>query len=200
MVLPPRLLGSGCKLGVMPWLRGGAEVAGMGGGPSQFSQTVETCVEPLLVDRKGCPLPPSAMAPGTTAHPADTGGVRVPGPGLSPLVHNSPSLGTSAPSVPPQLVLGPVLPLARCLQADRDGGLGLGGRRGGGAQLLQQPPREGAAPGWAGGLQARPHATLCPGGPRHPWPGQPQHTSGEGGPRAESWGSAPSSSFCFSPP
>ena len=54
--------------------------------------------------------------------------------------------------------------LAMCLQADRDGGLGLGGRRGGGTQLLQQPPWEGAAPGRAGGLQARPHTALCPGG------------------------------------
>lgn len=84
-----RLPGSGCKPDVMPWLRGGAEVAGMGGGPSQFSQTVETCVEPLLVDRKGHLAPPSAMAPGATALPADRGGVRIPGSGLSPMVHNS---------------------------------------------------------------------------------------------------------------
>lgn len=69
--------------------RGGAEVAGMGGGPSQFSQTVETCVEPLLVDRKGHPVPLSASAPGATTRPADRGEVRIPGSGLSPMVDNS---------------------------------------------------------------------------------------------------------------
>lgn len=85
------------------------------------------------------------------------------------------------------------LPLAVCPQADGARGVGLGGRGGGGAQLLQQHPGEGATPGRAGGLQARPHAALRP---RGPGPGQPRWARGEGRPR----GGLLSLSFCSCPP
>lgn len=94
----------------------------------------------------------------------------------------------------------PVLPLAVCRQADRVGGVGLGGRGGRGTQLLQQHPREGATPGRAGGLQAHLDTTLHPWGPGSPQPGQPLGFSGEGweqlSPGADSLGRVPSFSFC----
>lgn len=122
------------------------------------------------MDRKGHPDPPSAAVPGATA--------QLMGGGQGPWAWGPRHPVGSRPL--PRPVLGPVLALALCPQADRAGGLGLGGRGRDRTQLLQPHSREGTAPGRAGGLQAHPRAAaLCP---RGPWPGQPLGPRGEGVP------------------